>query len=148
MILLDTNVISEPLRRSPEARVINWIDAQSLEILYLSAITVAELRFGIASLPVGKRRDELENSIENQILPLFTGRVRPFDINCTTAYAELMAKAKSSGLAIAAADGYIAAIAATNRFSVATRDVSPFQAAGVNIINPWEFGSSQEFGGH
>ena len=144
MILLDTNVISEPLRRSPEARVINWIDAQSLETLYLSAITVAELRFGVASLPVGKRRDELETSIEKQILPLFAGRVRPFDINCTTAYAELMAKAKASGLAIAAADGYIAAIAATNRFSVATRDVSPFQAAGVNVINPWEFGISRD----
>ncbi len=138
MILLDTNVISEPLRRVPEARVINWIDAQSLETLYLSAITVAELRFGVANLPVGKRRDELQTSLENQILPLFSGRVRPFELDCTTAYAELMAKAKSAGLAIAAADGYIAAIAATNRFSVATRDVSPFQAAGVNVINPWD----------
>ena len=113
--------------------------------IYLSVITVAELRFGVASLPVGKRRDELETSIEKQILPLFAGRVRPFDINCcTTAYVELMAKAKASGLAIAAADGYIAAIAATNRFSVATRDVSPFQAAGVNVINPWEFGISRD----
>ena len=138
MILLDTNVISEPLRRAPEARVINWIDAQSLETLFLSAITVAELRFGVANLPVGKRRDELQTSLENQILPLFAGRVRPFDMDCTTAYAELMAKVKSAGLAIAAADGYIAAIAATNRFSVATRDVSPFQAAGVNVINPWD----------
>jgi len=138
MILLDTNVISEPLRRAPEARVVNWLDAQSLETLYLSAITVAELRFGVASLPAGKRRDELQTSLENQILPLFSGRVRPFDMACTTAYAELMAKAKSSGLAIAAADGYIAAIAATNRFSVATRDVSPFQAADINVINPWE----------
>lgn len=138
MILLDTNVISEPLRRAPDARVINWIDAQSLETLFLSAITVAELRFGVANLPVGKRRDELQNSLENQILPLFAGRVRPFDMDCTTAYAELMAKTKSAGLAIAAADGYIAAIAATNRFSVATRDVSPFQAAGVNVINPWD----------
>jgi hypothetical protein len=99
---------------------------------------VAELRFGVANLPVGKRRDELQTSLENQILPLFAGRVRPFDMDCTTAYAELMAKAKSAGLAIAAADGYIAAIAATNRFSVATRDVSPFQAAGVNVINPWD----------
>jgi len=138
MILLDTNVISEPLRRAPEARVINWIDAQSLETLYLSVITVAELRFGVANLPVGKRRDELQTSLENQILPLFSGRVRPFDMDCTTAYAELMTKAKSAGLAIAAADGYIAAIAAANRFSVATRDVSPFQAADVNVINPWE----------
>ena len=138
MILLDTNVISEPLRRTPEARVIDWIDAQSLETLFLSAITVAELRFGVANLPAGKRRDELQTSLENQILPLFTGRVCPFDMGCTTAYAELMAKTKSAGLAIAAADGYIASIAATNRFSVATRDVSPFQAAGVNVINPWD----------
>ena len=138
MILLDTNVISEPLRRAPEPHVINWLDAQGLETLYLSAITVAELRFGVANLPAGKRRDALETSLENQILPLFSGRVRPFDMDCTTAYAELMAKAKSAGLAIAAADGYIAAIAAANRFSVATRDVSPFQAAGVNVIDPWE----------
>ena len=138
MILLDTNVISEPLRRAPEARVINWLDAQSLETLYLSAITVAELRFGVVNLPAGKRRDELQTSLENQILPLFCGRVRPFELDCTAAYAELMAKAKSAGLAIAAADGYIAAIAATNRFSVATRDVSPFNAAGVNVINPWD----------
>ena len=138
MILLDTNVISEPLRRAPDARVIKWIDAQSLETLYLSAITVAELRFGVANLPVGKRRDELQTSLENQILPLFAGRVCSFDMGCTTAYAELMAKAKSAGLAIAAADGYIASIAATNRFSIATRDVRPFQAAGVNVINPWD----------
>ena len=94
MILLDTNVISEPLRRFPEARVINWIDAQSLETLYLSAITVAELRFGVASLPVGNRRDELETCIENQILPLFAGRVRPFDIDCTTAYPSSWQKPK------------------------------------------------------
>jgi predicted nucleic acid-binding protein len=138
VILLDTNVISEPLRRAPEARVIKWIDAQSLETLFLTAITVAELRFGVANLPVGKRRDELQTSLENQILPLFAGRVCSFDMGCTTAYAELMAKAKSAGLAITAADGYIASIAATNRFSVATRDVSPFQAAGVNVINPWD----------
>jgi len=137
MILLDTNVISEPLRRAPEARVINWLDAQSLETLYLSTITVAELRFGVANLPVGKRRNELQSGLESQILPLFSGRVRPFDMDCTTAYAKLMANAKSTGFAIAAADGYIAAIAATNRFSVATRDVSPFQAAGVKVINPW-----------
>ncbi len=138
MILLDTNVISEPLRHAPEARVIKWIDAQSLETLYLSAITVAELRFGVANLPVGKRRDELQTSLENQVLPLFAGRVCPFDMACTTVYAELMAKAKSAGVAIAAADGYIASIAATHRFTVATRDVSPFQAAGVNVINPWD----------
>src|SRR3546814_4481052 len=79
MILVDTNVISEPLRRSPEARVIGWIDAQPLETLYLSAITVAELRFGVTSLPAGKRRDGLLESLERQVLPLFAGRVLSFD---------------------------------------------------------------------
>jgi predicted nucleic acid-binding protein len=138
MILLDTNVISESLRRSPEHRVIEWLDAQSLETLYVSAITVAELRLGVANMSVGKRRDELQASIENQILPLFSGRVCPFDMTCTAAYAELMTQARSTGSAIAAADGYIAAIAATNRFSVATRDIRPFQAAGVKVINPWD----------
>src|SRR3546814_1963448 len=92
MILVDTNVISEPLRRSPEARVIGWIDAQPLETLYLSAITVAELRFGVTSLPAGKRRDGLLESLERQVLPLFAGRVLLFDLAASKSYADLMAQ--------------------------------------------------------
>jgi predicted nucleic acid-binding protein len=137
MIILATNVISEPLRQAPDSRVIEWIDAQALETLYLSAITVAELRFGMASLPTGKRRDRLQESLEKQILPLFAGRVLPFDISASQAYSELMSKARAAGLAIGTADGYIAATAAANGMMVATRDVSPFEAAGVDIINPW-----------
>ncbi|GAB4196350.1 MAG: type II toxin-antitoxin system VapC family toxin [Wenzhouxiangellaceae bacterium] len=138
MILLDTNVVSEPLRHSPDSQVIEWIDAQPLETLYLSAITVAELRTGVAMLPSGKRQTRLHESLEKQILPLFSGRVLAFDLHCTQAYAEMIAKARKIGLAIAAADGYIAAIATANGFSVATRDISPFQAAGVAVINPWK----------
>lgn len=138
MILLDTNVVSEPLRHAPEARVIEWIDAQPLETLYLSAITVAELRAGVALLPAGKRRTGLHDNLEKRVLPLFVGRVLPFDMACTNAYAELMAKARTAGLAIATADGYIAASAAANGFAVVTRDTSPFQAAGLTVINPWE----------
>ncbi len=137
MILLDTNVVSEPLRHSPEPRVIEWIDAQPLETLYLCAVTVAELRAGVALLPAGKRRTALHESLERQVLPLFTGRVLALDLSCTMGYAQLMAKARSLGMAIATADGYIAAIAAAHGFSVATRDVSPFEAAGVAVINPW-----------
>jgi hypothetical protein len=137
LILLDTNVVSEPLRHAPEARVVDWIDAQLLETLYLSAITVAELRAGVALLPSGKRRTGLHESLEKRVLPLFTGRVLPFDLACTQAYAKLMAKARRAGLAIAAADGYIAAMAAANGFAVATRDTTPFVAAGVTVINPW-----------
>jgi predicted nucleic acid-binding protein len=138
MILLDTNVVSEPLRRAPEIRVIEWIDAQPLETLYLSAITVAELRAGAALLPAGKRRSGLQENLEKRVLPLFAGRVLPFDLACTPAYADLMAKARAAGLAGATADGYIAAIAAANGFTVATRDTKPFAAAAVAVINPWQ----------
>ncbi|WP_022977947.1 type II toxin-antitoxin system VapC family toxin [Nevskia ramosa] len=138
MILLDTNVVSEPLRQAPEARVIEWIDAQPLETLFLSAITVAELRAGVALLPTGKRRTGLQESLEKRVLPLFAGRVLPFDLACTQAYAQLLAKARVAGLAIATADGYIAAIAAANGLAVATRDIRPFEAAGAAVINPWQ----------
>lgn len=137
MILLDTNVVSEPLRAAPDLRVVEWIDAQPVETLFLSAITVAELRAGVALLPAGKRRTGLRESLETRVLPLFAGRVLPFDLGCSPAYAELMAKARARGLAVASADGYIAAIAVTNGFSVASRDTGPFAAAGVTVINPW-----------
>jgi toxin FitB len=137
LILLDTNVVSEPLRPQPDPRVIEWIDAQSLETLFLSAITVAELRAGVALLPAGKRRTGLRENLERRVLPLFAGRVLPFDLGCTQTYAELMAKARSSGIAIASADGYIAAIAAANVLTVASRDTGPFEAAGVTVIDPW-----------
>ena len=138
MILLDTNVVSEPLRAAPDARVIEWIDAQPLETLFLSAITVAELRAGVALLPAGRRRTGLQENLERRVLPLFAGRVLPFDLACTPAYAKLMSAARAAGLAIASADGYIAAIAATNGLAVATRDTGPFKAAGAAMIDPWQ----------
>lgn len=138
MILLDTNVVSEPLRRAPEARVIQWIDAQALETLYLSAITVAELRAGVALLPEGKRRAALHENLEKRVLPLFVGRVLPFDLACTNAYAELLDKVRAAGRVVETADACIAAIAIANGFTVATRDTIPFQAAGAAFINPWE----------
>lgn len=138
MILLDTNVISEPQRLQPHARVLEWIDAQALETLYLSAITVAELRAGIALLPAGKRRDKLHDNLEKRLLPMFANRVLSFDMACTKAYAELLAKSRAAGLALETADAFIAAVALANGFAVATRDTRPFETAGVDVINPWE----------
>ena len=137
MILLDTNVISEPLRTSGDTNVLEWIDAQIIETLFLSTISVAELRFGIAVLPEGKRRDTLHSSLEQRVLPLFAGRILSFDDPASRAYATLRASARTAGQAIAPADGYIAAIALTHGFVVATRDTSPFVAAGLTVINPW-----------
>jgi len=137
MILLDTNVISEPLKAAGDAKVLAWIDAQTIETLYLSTISLAELRFGIAALPVGKRRDTLVLSLERRVLPLFAGRILSFDEPASQTYATLRARARAAGLAIAPTDGYIAAIATTHGLAIATRDTSPFEAAGLAVINPW-----------
>ncbi len=137
MILLDTNIISEPLKTAGNMNVIAWIDEQIIETLYLSTISLAELRFGIAALPEGKRRDTLHFSLEQRVLPIFAGRILPFDEPASQSYAEIRSRARVAGLAIAPADGYIAAIAMTQGFAVATRDTSPFDAAGLTVINPW-----------
>lgn len=137
MILLDTNVISEPLKLSADAGVLAWIDAQSIDTLYLSAISLAELRFGIAALPTGKRKETLHLGLEQRILPLFADRILPFDASASQAYADILSTARAQGRAISTADGYIAATAKCHGFMVATRDASPFEAAGITVINPW-----------
>lgn len=138
MILLDTNVISEPLKASGNQNVVDWINAQNIETLYLSTIGLAELRFGIAALPEGKRKDVLHSSLEQRVLPLFEGRILSFDIGASEAYATLRPRAGATGQAIAPTDGYIAAIAMTNGLAVATRDTQPFISAGLTVINPFD----------
>ncbi len=137
MILLDTNVISELWRLQPDPTVLAWVDAQAIETLFLSAITAAELRFGVAAMPEGKRRTIFHERLEREVLPGFLGRVLAFDLQASKAYAELMSNARNQGLAIGMADGCIAAIAATQGLMVATRDQAPFKAAGVKVIDPW-----------
>jgi len=138
MIVIDTNVISELWKAEPAPQVLAWTDAQMIETLYLSAITVAELRFGLAAMPVGKRRATYLDRLEREVLPAFAGRILPFDLDASRAYAELMEAAKTVGKAIGKADGYMAASAALRGYMVATRDTSPFEAAGLAVINPWE----------
>ena len=138
MILVDTNVLSELWRVAPDPGVLSWVDAQAMETLYLSAITVAELRFGVASVPEGRRRSIYQDRLEREVLPAFTGRVLPFDLDASQIHATLMAQARREGKAISTADGYIVATAASRALMVATRDVAPFQAAGLKVINPWD----------
>ncbi|MCF6370958.1 type II toxin-antitoxin system VapC family toxin [Rhizobium halophilum] len=137
MILIDTNVISEPWKPAPSAAVVAWLDAQAIETLFISAISVAELRFGIASMPIGRRQTILHNRLEDEVLPHFVERILPFTVSTSRFYSELMAGARVSGKAIGKADGFIAAIAAERGLVVATRDTSPFKAAGLKVINPW-----------
>ena len=138
MILLDTDVVSEPLRLNADPKVVAWIDAQVLETLYLSTISVTELLFGMAVLPDGKRKESLRTNLNERVLPLFESRILPFDRAAADTCATLRARARARGQGVGLADSYIAAIAAVKGFTVATRDRQPFEAAGVAVINPWE----------
>lgn len=138
MIVLDTNVISELWKIEPNPNVLAWIDAQAIETLYLSAITVAELRYGLVMMPEGKRRAIYQKRLTSEVLPAFAGRILSFDLDASQAYADLMVRARAEGKAINKADGYIAATVVANGFIIVTRDTSPFLAAGLQVINPWE----------
>lgn len=139
MILLDTNVISEAMKPAPDGTVRAWLDEQAAETLYLSSVTIAELLYGIGTLPAGKRKARLAEALDG-VMELFADRVLPFDVAAARHYADLAVKARAAGKSFPTPDGYIAAIAAiaaSRRFAVATRDTSAFDAAGVVVINPW-----------
>lgn len=140
MIVLDTNVISEPLRPAPSSSVLAWLDRQNIETLFLATISLAELRYGVAALPEGRRKQGLGAALDDRIIALFGSRVLPFDRAAADAYAVVRTRAKAAGVAISAADGYIAATAMAAGFAVATRDARPFVAAGVTVIDPWSVG--------
>ena len=137
MIVLDTNIVSEAMKPAPQPVLRAWLDNQAAETLYLSSVTVAELLFGIAALPAGKRKNRLTEAVEG-LLALFHDRVLPFDTDAARHYAELAILARTSGRGFPTPDGYIAAIAASRGFIVASRDTAPYTAAGVTVINPWE----------
>ena len=137
MIILDTNVISEAMKPSANPLVTAWLNEQVAETLYLSSITLAELLYGIASLPTGRRKKALADMLDG-LLELFGDRILPFDTAAARAYAQLAVSAREAGKGFPTPDGYIAAIAVANRCMVATRDTGPFEAASVPFINPWE----------
>lgn len=137
MIVLDTNVVSEAMKPSPNSTVLAWLNAQVAETLYLSSVTLAELLYGIGTLPEGRRKDALAGMLDG-LLELFASRVLPFDADAARCYAQLATQARAAGKGFPTPDGYIAAIAVSHGFTVATRDTSPFEAAGVPVINPWE----------
>ena len=138
MIILDTNVVSEAMKPNAHTAVKQWLNAQVAETLYLSSITQAELMFGIAALPEGKRKSML-GEVLSGLLEIFEGRVLPFDQTAASVYADLAAKAREAGRGFPLPDGYIAAIAASQGFQIATRDTAPFFAANISVINPWEY---------
>lgn len=136
MILLDTNVVSEAMKPQSHTGVRTWLNDQLAETLYLSSVTVAEILFGIESLPAGRRREGLALAF-NGVMALFGDRVLAFDVEAARSYAALAVTAKVCGRGFPTPDGYIAAIAASRGFIVATRDTAPFEAAGIAVVDPW-----------
>jgi toxin FitB len=137
VIVLDTNVVSEAFKPEPHPKIRNWMNNQSAETLFISSVTVAELLFGVGALPNGKRKTMLSDVVKGLILQ-FQGRVLPFDIEAAQHYAALAVKAKLNGQGFPTPDGYIAAIASSRSFIIASRDTAPFEAASIQVINPWK----------
>lgn len=136
MIVLDTNVVSEAMKPEPAPAARDWMDAQSAETLYITSVTVAELLFGVGVLPDGRRKQKLAATLDG-MLHLFEGRILPFDTDAARRYSDLAVAARNAGKGFPTPDGYIAAIAVAHGFTVASRDASAFEAAGIDVIDPW-----------
>jgi predicted nucleic acid-binding protein len=137
MIVLDTNVVSEAMKPEPHPAVRAWLNDQAAETLFLSSVTLAELLFGIGALPAGRRKDMLALALDG-LMAIFRDRLLPFDTDAARHYAGLAVTARAAGRGFPTPDGYIAAIAASRGFIVATRDTAPYAAGSVTVINPWE----------
>lgn len=143
MIVLDTNVISEVMTPHPNDHVVSWLNRQDVGTLYLTAVGLAELRFGIARLDAGRKRSDLQARLEVMLARVFEGRILPFTATAAEAFAERMAAARRAGRAVGFQDGVIAASIAAAGFVVATRDGAPFEAMEVKVINPWRSSAGQ-----
>jgi len=140
VIIVDTNVISELMRTAPAKQVEQWLSEQDGASIYITAITEAELRFGVAILPTGKRQTYLANLVESILEEDFHDRILPFDRKAAFAFASIAAERRSVGRPVSQSDGQIAAIARSFSASVATRNVADYEGCGVEILNPWLLG--------
>jgi predicted nucleic acid-binding protein len=138
VIVLDTNVLSELMRSQPAAAVFAWVAAQPRAALYTTSVNKAEILYGIAALPDGRRRTALAAVAESMFTDDFAGRVLPFDEEAAVHYAEIVAARRREGRPIEAFDAQIAATARGAGADLATRDVGGFAGCGFILVNPWE----------
>lgn len=136
--LLNTNVVSELIKANPEPRVVSWINGTDESLLYLSVLTIGEIRKGINSLPRGHRRALLESWIGNDLALRFAQRILPIDFEIAERWGLLSAQAKATGVALPVIDGLIAATAMHHNLTFVTRNTKDVRVVGVNLFNPWE----------
>ncbi|MGI8310045.1 type II toxin-antitoxin system VapC family toxin [Saccharopolyspora hattusasensis] len=138
MIVLDTNVLSELIRHTPEADVLAWLDSLPATEVATTAITAAELLYGVSRLPDGHRKTALTAAVHALLNDDFHGRVEPFDALAATHYAVVVSERDKLGRPISAADAQIAAICRARRATLATRNIKDFEETGVELVNPWQ----------
>lgn len=138
MFILDTNVVSELMRPTPDPVIEPWFAEHATSSLFLTAVSEAELRFGLAVMPIGKRREGLASALRRVLETGFANRILPFDSSAARAYAEIAAARRRVGRPIPVADCQIAAIARSRDMAVATRNVRDFEDAGIEISDPWK----------
>ncbi|MFP4217158.1 MAG: type II toxin-antitoxin system VapC family toxin [Phycisphaerae bacterium] len=137
MILLDTNVVSEVMRPEPEPAVIDWLNRADAGELYLSAVSVGEIEFGLDVLPEGRHKDDLCARFKQFVARAFAYRTLPFDDQAAQRYGPIMGARRRAGRPMSAPDGQIAAIAVARGMAVATRNVADFSDCGIEVVNPW-----------
>ena len=136
--LLDTNCISEVVRLKPEPRVMAWMEGAEESLLYLSVLTMGEIRKGLAALQQSKRRTQLETWLELELQARFSGRILPIDAAVADRWGLLAASAKRRGKALSSIDGLLAATAIHHNLTIVSRNVSDFANTYVPVVNPWE----------
>lgn len=137
MIVLDTNILSELMRLRPDTPVIQWMAKQPVSELFTTAITEAEIFYGIELLPHGKKRDRLHEAARITFEEDFSGRILPFDSRAARNFATVAVKRRALGRPVTEADAQIAGIVLSHSAQLATRDVSGFTGCGIAVINPW-----------
>lgn len=135
--LLDTNAISEGTKRQPNAGLQNWLAAQSNESLFLSVITLGEIRRGILMLQDGKKKRELQRWLEEDVKMVFSGRILPIDSMVMECWAQLQANAVQTGRQLPVMDSLLAATALAHNLTIVTRNTSDFESVDVHLLNPW-----------
>lgn len=138
MIVLDTNVVSELMRKTPEPRVVRWVDRFSASDVLITAVTAAELMYGVAVLAQGRRKRELHTKVEGLLTEDFEDQILPFDGAAAIHYTEIVATRERAGSPISMADAQIAAICRNWNVALATRNVDDFAGTGVEVVNPWD----------
>jgi predicted nucleic acid-binding protein len=135
--LLDTNVVSEWTKPRPDSGVVAWLAEADEDRVFISVMTLAELRYGVERMPTGARRNRLDTWVSEQLPARFEARVLPIDAETADTWGHVMARGRTGGRPVGTMDAFIAATAERHHLTLVTRDVSDFDVLGIRVINPW-----------